>query len=74
MEGSSLEEVAGQDELDAPEGLLAAPEVARHLLQRIEQLRRDHGDLVQDQHLPGAASSCDAMSTHVTQSILQGAR
>ena len=50
---ASLEEVACQNELDTSKWQLAAPEISCHLLQSIEHLSRDHGDLIQDKHLRG---------------------
>ncbi len=49
--GPQLEEVAGEHELDAAEGRRAAAQLARRLLQLLQELGRHHADLVDDQHL-----------------------
>ncbi len=49
--GPQLEEVAGEHELDAAEGRLAAAQLARRQLQALQELGGHHADLVNDQHL-----------------------
>ena len=47
--GRELEEVAADQELDAPERLVVAADVARDVLELVEERRFDHADLVDDE-------------------------
>ena len=47
----SLEVVARKQQLDAAERCLVAHDGARLVLQLLKKLRRDHGHLIDDQHL-----------------------
>lgn len=49
----SLEEVAGEDELQAAKGGLQAPDLAAHRLEQVEELGGHHAHLVNHQRLRG---------------------